>query len=557
MPNIVKILSLGGLDENGKNMLLVDINNDIFVFEAGLKYPESSMPGIDKIIPDASYLIKNKHRVKAYFISHGQDDQMGALAYLIKEVPAPIYTSEITAYFIKDTVRRFHVDKVNFDFKYVNSGEMHRIAGHSVTFFSVTHSTMQSLGISIDTPDGQIVYTGDFIFDFGATQHFKTDIKTLAQLGDKPVLLLMSESMGSTKVGHTSPGHRLTPLIEPTFQEAKGRIILTAYAQSLFHIHEIIALAMKYKRKILFYSREMNTIIKDLAELKVMSVPSSMRMDYADLTRAGHEDAVILVTGVGEKVFHVLEQIATGDNQKNLKVLPTDTFIVSTPPIVGLEKVAAKATDELFKTGAKVVTVSRKKIVSMHPHQEDLKMMLSMLRPKYYMPVKGEYHHLMANAQVAVSMNAGYNHMNTFVYDNGMFLRLEDGKRVDGKDEAFITKDVYVDGLVVGDVGSYVIQDRQKLSDNGVAIFGITIDKTKREIVAGPDIQMRGLIYLKNADEFVKGISSTFTSTVEEILKQPVYTVDDMTQRVRERLILQIRRATGKDPIIIPAIVEI
>lgn len=557
MPNIVKILSLGGLDENGKNMIVVELNNDIFVFEAGLKYPESSMPGIDKIIPDASYLIKNKNRVRAYFISHGQDDQMGALAYLIKEVPAPIYTSPITAYFIKDTVRRFHLDKVNFDFKLVASGETHTIAGYQATFFATTHSTMQSLGISLATSDGQIVYTGDFIFDFGAPANFRTDIRTISQIGEKPVLVLLSESMGATKIGHTSPNHRLTPLIEPYFQDAPGRIILTAYAQSLFHINEIVSLALKYKRKILFYSREMNTIIKDLSDMKVLSVPTASRMDYADLTRPGHEDAVILVTGVGEKVFHVLAQIATGDNQKNLKVLSTDTFIVSTPPIVGLEKASAKAVDELYKTGATVHQVSRKKLMSMHPHHEDLKQMLSMLRPKYYMPVKGEYHHLMANAQVAVSMGMGYNHMNTFVFDNGMTLRLEDGKRVDGKDEAFIPQSIFVDGLVVGDVGAYVIQDRQKLSDNGVAIFGITIDRKKREIVAGPDIQMRGLIYLKNADDFVKSATTTFVNTVEEIMKLPNYTVEEMTQRVRERLIFQIRRATGKDPIIIPAIVEI
>lgn len=557
MPNIVKILSLGGLDENGKNMIVVELNNDIFVFEAGLKYPESSMPGIDKVIPDTSYLIKNKNRVRAYFISHGQDDQMGALAYLIKEVPAPIYTSQITAYFIKDTVRRFHLDKVNFDFHYVTSGETIQIAGYTTTFFATTHSTMQSLGISIDTPDGQIVYTGDFIFDFGAPQHFKTDIRTISGIGDKPVLVLLAESMGATKIGHTSPNHRLTPLIEPYFQEAPGRIILTAYAQSLFHINEVIALALKYRRKILFYSREMNTIIKDLTDMKVISVPTASKMDYSDLTRAGHEDAVVLVTGVGEKVFHVLEQIATGDNQKNFKVLPTDTFVVSTPPITGLEKSAAKAIDELYKTGATVHAVSRKKLASMHPHHEDLKMMLAMLRPKYYMPVKGEYHHLMANAQLAVSMGAGYNHMNTFVFDNGMILRLEDGKKVDGKDEAFIPQSIFVDGLSVGDVGAYVIQDRQKLSDNGVAIFGATIDRSKREIVAGPDIQMRGLIYLKNADDFVKSATATFVNTIEEVMKNPTYTMDEMAQRVREKLIFQIRRATGKDPIIIPAIIEI
>lgn len=557
MSNVVRVFALGGLDENGKNMTIVEINNDIFVLDAGIKYPESSMPGIDIIIPDISYLKENKSRVKAYLISHGQDDQMGALGYVIKEVPAPIYTSRISALFIQDTARRYHIE-ANFNFHHVSSGETVLIAGHKIRFFATTHSTMDSLGFSLDTPDGQIVYTGDFMFDFGANPLFRTDLKTLSDIAESPVLCLLAESMGATKTGHASPSHRLTPLIESYFQEEKGgRLIISAYSQSFFGILEVIDLALKYKKKILFYSREMRSIIKQLTDMKIISIPSNYLLDYSDLTRPGNDNIVILVTGVGEKVFNVLERIATGDQEKNLTIVPTDTFIVATPPITGLEKISAQTIDELFKTGANVFPINRRKLISMHAHEEDIKMMLSMVRPKYYMPIKGEYHHLVANAQVAVGMNSGYNHLNTFVFDNGMVARFENGKKVDGIDPMVANGSIMVDGLVVGDVGGYVISDRQKLADNGVVILGISVSRTLKEIVGGPDVQIRGLIFLKNQDDFVKEIISIFEGTVKEALNMKNFDNEETRQRVRERIALFIRRSTGKEPIILPAVIEI
>ncbi len=555
MPNKVKVLALGGLDENGKNMYVVEVNDDIYVLEAGIKYPESSMPGIDMIIPDIGYLIKNKHRVRGYFISHGHDDIMGALPYVIKSVPAPIYCSNITAALIKISAKHYH-QNINFNFKIVEPNSQTKIGNRDVYFFSTTHSVGESMGIGIDTGDGLIVYTGDFIIDYGALPQYRTDVNMLSTLRNKKVLCLLTESIDCDKPGHTSPNHKITPLVENDFREHKGRIIASFYSQNLFGIREIIDLAVKYKRQIYFYDNEMRTILNEVSKFGFLQIPSQLQLSKEALNRPGNEDAVIIVSGIGEYLFRTLELIAEGDADGNLSVRENDLFIIASPAIPGLENVSARAIDELYKTGAKVKNITKKQLSSMHAHSEDIKMMVSTLQPKYYIPVKGEYRHLVANAQIVVGMQLDFNHRNVFVCDNGMVVSFENGVSK-GITESIPVGDVLIDGLGIGDVGSQAITDRQKLSDNGVLILGVTVNSKTKKIVAGPDIQMRGLIFLKDAESFLEELNALFQNEVNEALKNGTILNDQAKIKIRDRINHFVRKSTGKDPMVLPVIIAI
>jgi ribonuclease J len=555
MPNKVKVFALGGLDENGKNMYVVEINDDIFVFEAGIRYPESSMPGIDFIIPDTGYLIKNKHRVKAYFIGHGHDDIMAALPYVLKDVPAPIYCSRITAELIKLSSRRIKMNP-NYDFRIVKPNTVMNMEGYEANFFSTTHSVGESLGIGLETGNGLIVYTSDFIIDYGALPQYRTDINMLSKLRDKRVLLLMSESIDCAVPGHTSPGHKLTPIVETQFKEHKGRIVMSFYTQNLFGVREALDLAVKTKRKIYVHDKEMQEILRFVTEFGILSIPPQLMIDKDELNRPGNDDILVLVSGTGEYLYQTLEKLVLSDNPNELTFRKSDLIIVASPSIPGLEVLSAKVIDSLYKTGCKIINIKKKQLYSMHAHTEDIKMMLSMLKPKYYMPVKGEFRHLIANAQVALSMGVGYNHTNTFVCDNGMVVYLEDGN-FKGFIENIEVGEVLIDGLGIGDVGSQVILDRQKLSDNGVMILGISVDKQKKKIIAGPDIQMRGLIFLKDADDFLKDLVNLFSNLVNEALERGDVDEDEVRFKIRDKINIFVRKSTGKDPMVLPVIVSI
>ena len=553
MSNKVKIFALGGLDENGKNMYIVEVNEDIFVLEAGMKYPESSMPGIDMVIPDVGYLIKHKDHVKGYLISHGHDDIMGALPYVIKDVPAPIYCSPITAALIKSSAKRYRLNP-QFDFRLVKPNSVQKIDKYDVFCFSTTHSVGESMGFGIDTGDGLVVYTGDFIIDYGALPQYRTDLSMLSQMRDRKVLCLMTESVDCDVPGHTSPKHKITPLIENDFKDHPNRIIATFYSQTLFGVREVIDLAVKYKRKICIYDDEMRAIMSEVSKLGLLQIPPALQISKDEINRPGNEDIVVIVSGIGEYLFRTLELIAEGET--SFTVRPTDLFIIASPAVPGIENVATRAIDELYKTGAKVRNIKKKELYSMHAHTEDIKMMVSTLQPRFYMPVKGEYRHLIANAQIVVGMQQGYNHKNVFVCDNGMVVSFEDGVYKGLQDEVPVG-DLLIDGLGIGDVGSQAITDRQKLSDNGVLIMGVTVDQQKRQIIAGPDIQMRGLIFLKDAESFLEELNRLFQDSVAEELKTNGVIDENAKGRIREKIVHYVHRATGKDPMVLPVVISV
>ena len=554
MKNIVRIFALGGLDENGKNLYVVEVNDDIFVLEAGMKFPDNLTQGVDMIIPDYTYLIENKDRVKAYFISHGHDDIMAALPYIIQKVPAPVYCSWSAKEMIELTAKRRRQQAV-FDFRIVEAGDQINIAGHEVTFFGTTHSINGSLGIAIDTGNGLVVYTSDFIIDYEALPQYRTNLDALVDLERRGVLCLMTESVNCGVPGHTSPNHRITPIVEPIFKESKGRLIFSFYNQNVFGIREALDLVLKYKKRLYVCDSELEAILKAATKFGVLKMPANLFADANDLRRIGNEDIVILIGGIGQEVFRTLDRMALGEDN-NITIKESDNVIIASPAVPGLEALSTKVIDDIYKTGAKVINIKRRDVVSMHAHTEDIKLMLSLLQPKYYLPVKGEYRNLVSNAQIAINMNMGFNHNNILVYDNGMVVQFEDGIFTPNGDTVKVG-DIMIDGLSIGDVGDTVISDRQKMGDDGVLIIGISVNPITKEIVAGPDPQMRGLVFLKDAEELIGQLVLMFRDLIQEALDNETIGFDETKVRIKDKITNLVRKYTGKDPMVLPVIIDV
>ena len=557
MSDIVRIFALGGLDENGKNMYVVEINDDIFVLESGMKYPESTMPGIDIIIPDYTYLIKNKNRVKAYIITHGHDDCMGSITYACKDVPAPIYCSKVTSEMIKDTARRYR-QNIKLDFHIVDTTSEITIDGREFKFFSTTHSVAQSMGVAINTSQGYIVYTGDYIIDCGAFKRFRTDLKALARIAEDKVLCLMSESVASDKPDYASPNHKLTPLIQRQFEEFNGRIVIAIYNQNLFALQEIINLGVKNNKKIIMFSNDMENLMNNFELEGFLEIPDRNKGTIDDLRKEDQSDVLVVVTSHGERLFRMLERIANEEmyEEKGLLLTEKDLVIMAAPSVPGVEVIAVNVLDLLYRTGAKIINISNKKISSMHAQSEDIKTIISMLQPKYYLPVKGYYKDLISNATLANNMQIGLNHNNIFVFDNGMVAKFVDEKFVPGE-EMIQTGELMVDGLGIFDAGSVVINDRNKLADDGVIILGITIDSETKEIVAGPDVQTRGLVFIKDNDHLVKDIADLYVGLVKDTFSNSKLDINEKRVTIRDKVSKYVKKETGKDPMVLSMVVEI
>lgn len=547
----VKIFALGGLDEDGKNMYCVEINNSIFVIEAGLKYPDNEQLGIEMIIPDFKYLVENKERVKAIFISHGHDDVMAALPNLLKLINIPVYTAPLTALILE---RRFKADGVkNVNIHRIQRNSKFSIDGVKFQTFGVTQSIADGFGLAIETSSGYVVYTSEFIIDYDTkNEAFKTDITQFTDLSKKGVLALLAESVGSTREGHSAPHHRITGLIEPYFEEAEGRIILTMYHQNLYRIIEVIELANKYGRKILFYDDSLRDLLKDVEKLGYYHIPAGLELSKNKFSK-DMENILVLISGNGSNIFKKVHKIATKEDEL-LEFKQSDTIIIASPAVPGTEREATKMENDLYKEGAKVCAVDAKRMFSMHAAIEDLKMMMYLLSPKYYIPVKGEYRQLVSNANIALDM--GYTADKIVVLDNGQIATFENGHL--SKSSDFIKlEDVLVDGKDNLDASGMVLRDRETLSTDGAIIVGVVVNHVTKEIIGGPDVQSRGVIYLKDADYIMKEVGNILEATINDAVRDKKY--ENMTCRMdaRDRISKYIMKETGKRPMILPAIVEI
>ncbi len=553
MEENVRVFALGGLDENGKSLYVVDYNSQLYVFDAGLRYPEESLLGIDVILPGYQYLIDNKDRIKGIFLTHGHDENMGALPFIIEEMnlDVDVYGTNFTILSLYQTAERFNKDIHIAHFHVINGNQSFLVNGMKIHAFSVTHGVPNSCGYALETENGLIVYSGDFILDFSEKPPYDTNLARITEIAKKPTLLLLAESYNSTYEGYVTPNHHLTRRLNSICDEVKGRIFISIYGQTVIQLQEIINCAKENKRRIFLYTRQVRETIKLLKdEIANFSLPDNI------ITQNIFEhDCIVVVSELGNKVVEVLNEIAmANDTEKSLKITAEDAFVIASPAHAGTELSFARILDKLYKTDAMVYNIS-KDYVTMHAGTEDLKTLLAIFKPKYYMPVRGYYNKMVENARLALSQ--GYNHNNILVYDNGMVVSFKDGELTRAF-ETIPADEIMVDGIGIGDVENVVINDRRKLQQDGVMILGISFSMYTRKIVAGPDIQMRGFILNRSATAFVEKVSKCFSDTVYEFVQKPgLVDFTELRALCKERVQTLVKNEVDREPMILPVIISV
>lgn len=555
----IKVVALGGLNEMGKNCYVIEVNNDAFIIEAGLKYPNSAIPGVDVIIPDFEYIRTIAHRVKGILITHGHDDQYGALPYLLNICKAPVYATETTINIIQSEYEKRFRKFNSCDFRVVKPSDTVNIAGHTFDLFQTTHSVSESFGFALKTKLGNIVYTSDFISDYSPLKGFQFDLPKVARLSEnEKTFLLMCESEAADKPGIASPNHKITEKIKDAIENQTGRIFVSIYSQNFYNIQEVINLAKHFHKKICIANKALVPFFKRMASIHALDIPSDMFISLADTKITSNKDQIILVSGSGEALFNLCKDICYNAIAP-LKVEPCDTWVDAAPSVPGTEAIATEASDTIFRTDCHVITLSRKEVASMHAQQEDLKMMISLFRPKYYMPVKGDYRLLMQNALLAIDLGVGLNHFNTFVFDNGMALAFDENGRNIKRNILIRNGDVMVDGNSVGEVKEAAIDERTKMADGGILIMGISYSSSQRKIVSNPDIQMRGFLYLSDSEPIVNQVTQILTSNLNNYLNnaQNKLNVIDMQKKIADKVSKFVLHATNKEPMVLVELIDI
>lgn len=548
----IKLFALGGMDENGKSLYVVEYNEQIYVFDAGLRYPEESLLGIDVILPGFQYLINNKNRIKAFFLTHGHDENMGALPFIIESLgKVEVYGTAFTLLSLYHTADRFNKDIKEAIFHTIGENETFVVNGMTIHSFGVTHGVPNACGYAMETENGLIVYTGDFILDFSEKAPYDTNLARIMDIAKKPTLVLLAESYNSTYKGFVAPNNHLSSRLNTIFDEVKGRIFISMYGQTIFQLQEIIDSARQSRRKVFLYTRQVRETVSLLkGEIKGFNLP-----DNIVTNNIFDKDCVVVVSELGNKVFEILDEIArANDTDKSLRITSDDAFVIASPAHAGTEISFARILDKLYKTDAQVYNVS-KEYVSMHAGSEDLKTILSIFKPKYYIPVRGYYNKLVENAKLALEQ--GYNHSNILVYDNGMVATFNNGQLVRTM-ETVQADEIMVDGIGIGDVGSVVINDRRKLQQDGVMILGVSFSMATRKIVAGPDIQLRGFILNKSATAFVDKVSKCFADTVYEFVQKPgLVDFNELRMLCKEKVSSLVKSEVNREPMILPVIISV
>lgn len=552
MTENLKIFALGGMDENGKSLYVVEYNNQIYVFDAGLRYPEESLLGIDVILPGFQYLINKRDCIRAFFLTHGHDENIGALPFIIEALgEVDVYGTDFTLLSLYQTADRFGKNIKSARFHSINENQSFLVNGMTIHAFGVTHGVPNACGYAMETENGMVVYTGDFILDFSEKPPYDTNLARIMDIAKKPTLVLLAESYNATYNGFVAPNNHLSNRLTTIFDEVKGRVFVSMYGQTIFQLQEILDSAHSCKRKVFLYTRQVRETVSLLkGEIKGFNIPANLLTN-----NIFEKDCVVVVSELGNKVFEKLDEIATAnDTDKSLKITSEDAFVIASPAHAGTELSFARILDKLYKTSAQVYNVS-KEYVSMHAGSEDLKTMLSIFKPKYYLPVRGYYNKLVENAKLALKQ--GYNHGNVLVYDNGMVATFENGQLIRSL-EQIKADEIMVDGIGIGDVGSVVINDRRKLQQDGVMILGVSFSMATRKIVAGPDVQLRGFILNKSATAFVDKVSKCFADTVYEFVQKPgMVDFNELRSLCKERVGNLIKTEVDREPMILPVIISV
>lgn len=548
----VSLIPLGGLGEIGKNMMAVKYGDNIILIDSGLMFPEDEMLGIDIVIPDISYLLENKELVKGIVLTHGHEDHIGALPYVLRQINVPVYGTKLTLGLLEGKLKEINV-LGGATLNIVKPGNSVDIGPFKVEFIRVSHSIPDAVALAIHTPIGIIIHTGDFKFDQTPVDGEVTDFHKFAELGQKGVLVLMSDSTNVERPGYTKSEKFVGHTFDETFRVAKERIIIASFASNVHRLQQAIYSAHKYGRKVAVVGRSMVNVVSTAAELGYLVIPEGTLVDIEEINRLPSDKVVILTTGSQGEPMSALTRMAMSDH-KFVEIVPGDTVIISATPIPGNEKLVARTVDHLFKQGAEVIYEAFTGIhVSGHPSQEELKLMLNLTKPKFFVPVHGEYRHLKKHAQLAKEV--GIPPENTFVGENGQIMEFT---RKSGRFAGRVTSGiVLVDGLGVGDVGNIVLRDRKQLSQDGILIVVVTIEKESGSVVAGPDIVSRGFVYVRESEKLMDEAKDKVRIALDKCEERGITEWASIKSNVRDALGKYLYDRTRRRPMILPIIMEV
>lgn len=550
-PQKLQIIPLGGLGEIGKNMTVIRVDDEILLIDAGLMFPNEDMLGIDLVIPDITYLLENKDKVKAIVLTHGHEDHIGALPFVLKQMNVPVYGTRLTLGILEGRLQENHVDSSNLH--PVMQGDIINAGCFSVGFIRVNHSIPDAVGLSIKTPVGMIVHTGDFKLDYTPVDGKMTDFRRFSELGNKGVLVMMADSTNAEREGHTPSERTVGAAFEKSFHNARGRIIIATFSSNVSRIQQVIDTAVRYRRKVAVLGRSMINVVNISLELGYIHAPEGTIIDIDETNNFPMDRVVIVTTGSQGEPMSALTRMATSDHRK-VTIVPGDTVIISATPIPGNEKLVSRTVDNLLKLGANVVYGRGNGIhVSGHASQEELKLMHNLVRPKFFIPVHGEYRMLVKHAKLATDL--GMPKENVFIAENGQVLEFT---REKGAVAGRVTSGrVLVDGLGVGDVGNIVLRDRRQLSQDGILIIVMTMEKSSGHIVAGPDIVSRGFVYVRESEELMDEAKERVCAALERCEENNITEWAAIKSNVRDALGRYLFEKTRRRPMILPIIMEV
>ncbi|MBE5075662.1 ribonuclease J [Anaerotignum lactatifermentans] len=549
----LKVIALGGLEEIGKNMTVLEYGNDIIIIDCGLAFPEDDMLGIDLVIPDITYLAKNVEKIRGIVLTHGHEDHIGALPYVLKQLKVPVFGTLLTLGLLENKLREHKMlDKTTLHT--VVPGEKVKLGEMVVEFIHTNHSIADSVALAIQTPVGMVIHTGDFKVDYTPIDGDIIDLQRFAELGSQGVLLLMSDSTNAERKGFTMSEKNVGKVFERIFEETpRNRIMVATFSSNIHRIQQIINAAYMYGRKVAIIGRSMVNAVKTASELDYLWVPPRTLIDINEIKNYRDEQLVIITTGSQGETMSALSRIANSEH-KQVSVKPDDKIIISASAIPGNEKNVIRVVNELLKKGADVVYGGIEDIhVSGHARQEELKLMLALTKPKFFMPVHGEYMHLSSHRDLAISM--GMDKKNIFVNKLGDVLELS-------KNEAKVTGtvptgQVMVDGLGVGDVGNIVLRDRKHLSEDGLMVVVVSMEEETGQIVAGPDIISRGFVYVRESEDLMDGAREVVMKALQECEEKNITSWNYIKNLIKDTLKNYIWQKTKRSPMILPIIMEV
>lgn len=548
----INIVPLGGVRENGKNMYIVEVDELIFVLDCGLLYPENELLGIDVVIPDFTYLEENKNRIAGVFLTHGHEDAVGALPYFLENIEVPVFGTELTIELAKLSVKETGLSPKFDGFHVINEKTAIEFENVVVKFFRTTHTIPDSVAICIQTKEGSVVYTGDFKFDHSASETYHTDLSKITTIGQNGVLALLSDSSDAESAVENVSDLRVTEEMIDTFNNAEGRVIVACIASNILRIQQTFDAAYQTKRKIFITGSKLVEVVDVAIKLGKLVLPSrDVLVTQDNLDNFAENELIILETGQTGDPMEALQRMAN-NKHKQINIKEGDLVYITTTPSTSMEKVVAKTKNLLYRAGATVKEISDSFKVSGHATPNDLKLMISLLQPKYFVPVQGEYRLLAAHAQLANEVGIPFK--NIFIPGKGDVIEYKDGRmRMAGQIPA---GNVLIDGIGVGDIGNIVLRDRKLLADNGIFIAVITISRRQGKILSGPEIISRGFVYMKASEDLIKNSTEIARKVVEDNLKNKDFEWATLKQEIRDSLSRYLFEETKRRPVILPIIME-